>query len=92
MQNATLWRALLGVEKTVVEDIEFDEDEQLLVAHVRRRAPLRARTCATRSCSSSSNSMSSTTVFSTPNRARHKVAFCTPFSALWLLDLNSSET
>ncbi|MCW2782095.1 MAG: transposase family protein [Marmoricola sp.] len=29
MQNATLWRALLGVEKTVVEDIEFDEDEQL---------------------------------------------------------------
>jgi hypothetical protein len=25
----------LGVEKTVVEDIEFDEDEQLLVAHVR---------------------------------------------------------
>ena len=28
MQNATLWRALLGVEKTVIEDIEFDEDEQ----------------------------------------------------------------
>jgi hypothetical protein len=27
----------LGVEKTVVEDIEFDEDEQLLVAHVRPR-------------------------------------------------------
>jgi hypothetical protein len=25
VQNATLWRALLGVEKTVVEDIEFDE-------------------------------------------------------------------
>ena len=37
MQNATLWRALLGVEKTVIEGVEFDEDEQLLVAHVRPR-------------------------------------------------------
>ena len=36
MQNATLWRAVLGVEKTVVEDVEFDEVEQVLVAHVRR--------------------------------------------------------
>ncbi len=26
MRNASLWRALLGVEKTVVEDVEFDED------------------------------------------------------------------
>ena len=43
MQNATLWRALLGVEKTVVEDIEFDEDEQLLVAHVRARKRARGR-------------------------------------------------
>lgn len=43
MQNATLWRALLGVEKTVVEDVEFDEEEQLLVAHVRPRARARAR-------------------------------------------------
>ncbi|CAN5832548.1 hypothetical protein BH24ACT8_BH24ACT8_05190 [soil metagenome] len=43
MQNVTLWRALLGVEKTVVEDIEFDEDEQLLVAHVRPRARARGR-------------------------------------------------
>jgi transposase len=43
VQNATLWRALLGVEKTVVEVIEFDEDEQLLVAHVRPRARARAR-------------------------------------------------
>jgi transposase len=34
---------LLGVEKAVVEDIEFDEDEQLLVAHVRPRARARAR-------------------------------------------------
>ncbi len=43
MQNATLWRALLGVEKAVVEEIEFDEDEQLLVAHVRPRARAGAR-------------------------------------------------
>ena len=31
VQNATLWRALLGVEKTVIEDIEFDEGEQAAV-------------------------------------------------------------
>jgi transposase len=37
VQNATLWRALLGIEKAVIEHIEFDEDEQLLVAHVRPR-------------------------------------------------------
>ena len=51
MQNATVWRALLGVEKTVVEDVEFDEDEQLLVAHVRptRRAAGRCGRCQRRS-------------------------------------------
>lgn len=51
MQNATLWRALLGVEKTVVEGIEFDEDEQRLVAHVRPRAgaPPRCGRCDRRS-------------------------------------------
>ena len=43
MQNATLWRALLGVEKTVVEDLEFDEDSELLVVHVRPRARARGR-------------------------------------------------
>ena len=26
MRNASVWRALLGVEKTVVEGVEFDED------------------------------------------------------------------
>jgi transposase len=35
VRNASLWRALLGVEKTVVEDIEFDEDAEVVVAHVR---------------------------------------------------------
>ncbi len=51
MQNVTLWRALLGVEKTVVEDIEFDEDEQVLVARVRptRRAASRCGRCLRRS-------------------------------------------
>jgi transposase len=43
VQNATLWRALLGVEKTVVEELEFEEDEQLLVAHVRPRKRARGR-------------------------------------------------
>ena len=51
MQNVTLWRAVVGVEKTVVEDIEFDEDEQLLVAHVRpwKRARGRCGRCGRRS-------------------------------------------
>jgi transposase len=43
VQSATLWRALLGIEKAVIEDIEFDEDEQLLVAHVRLRKRARGR-------------------------------------------------
>jgi transposase len=43
VQNATLWRALLGIENTVIEDIEFDQDEQLLVAHVRPRKRARSR-------------------------------------------------
>ena len=43
MQNATLWRALLGIEKAVIEAIEFDEGEQLLVAHVRPRKRVRGR-------------------------------------------------
>jgi len=43
VQNATLWRALLGVEKAVVENIEFDEAGQLLVAHVRPRKRCRDR-------------------------------------------------
>ncbi len=43
MQNASLWRALLCVENTVVEDVEFDEQAQVLVAHVRPRRPSRGR-------------------------------------------------
>ncbi|HWJ65714.1 MAG TPA: ISL3 family transposase [Nocardioides sp.] len=37
MRNASLWRALLGVENTVIEEIEFDELEEVVVAHVRPR-------------------------------------------------------
>jgi transposase len=43
VQNATLWRALLGVEKAVIEGIEFEGDEQVLVAHVRPRKRARGR-------------------------------------------------
>ena len=43
MRAARLWAALLGVEKTVVEEVEFDEDAQLLVAHVRPRRSTRGR-------------------------------------------------
>jgi transposase len=39
VRNASLWRALLGVENTVIEDIEFDEEAEVVVAHVR---PVRA--------------------------------------------------
>ncbi|GAA4408817.1 ISL3 family transposase [Tsukamurella soli] len=35
MRDVSLWRSLLGVEKAVIERIVFDEDEELLVAHVR---------------------------------------------------------
>ena len=51
MQNATLWRALLGVEKSVIESIEFDEDEDIVVASVRptRRAAGRCGRCGRRS-------------------------------------------
>ncbi len=44
MRNASLWRAVLGVDKTVVEELEFDEVEQVLVAHVRPKQ-VAARRC-----------------------------------------------
>ena len=43
MRSTTVWPALLGVEKTVVERVEFDEDEEMLVAHVRPRRRSRSR-------------------------------------------------
>lgn len=35
MRADSLWRAVLGVEKAVIEDVEFDEDEQVVVVSVR---------------------------------------------------------
>lgn len=43
MRNASVWRVLLGVEKTVVEGLEFDQDQGLLVARVRPTAGARSR-------------------------------------------------
>jgi hypothetical protein len=43
VRSTTVWPALLGVEKTVVERVEFDEDEEMLVAHVRPRRRSRSR-------------------------------------------------
>lgn len=42
MRNATLWCALLGVEKTVIESVEYVEDEQVLWLLFDRRAVRRA--------------------------------------------------
>ena len=44
MRNVSLWRAVLGVDRrTVIEEIAFDEDEELVVAHVRPRTGVRGR-------------------------------------------------
>lgn len=43
MRNARVFRALLGVENTVIEGVEFDEVEQLLVARVRPARGVRGR-------------------------------------------------
>jgi transposase len=50
VRDASLWRALLGVEKTVIEDIEFDADAGVVVAHVRpaRASKGRCGTCGAR--------------------------------------------
>lgn len=51
MRDVSLWRGLLGVEKTVVERVEFDEDAELLVLHVRPTSRQRGRCgiCGSRS-------------------------------------------
>ena len=43
VRNATLWRTLLGVEKTLVESVEFDDAAGLLVASVRLTKSVRNR-------------------------------------------------
>ncbi|GAB3861211.1 hypothetical protein GCM10028801_25030 [Nocardioides maradonensis] len=50
VRNASVWRSLLGVENTVIEDVEYDEDAELVVVHVRPRRAGRGRcgACGTR--------------------------------------------
>ena len=43
VRDVSLWAALLGVKKTVIERIEFDEDAEMLVAHVRPTSRARSR-------------------------------------------------
>jgi transposase len=46
VRRASLWRALLGVENTVIEDVEYDETDEtdeVVVAHVRPRRAGRGR-------------------------------------------------
>jgi len=43
VRTARLWRGLLGVEQTVIEGVEFDEDDEAVVAHVRPRKRSRGR-------------------------------------------------
>jgi hypothetical protein len=68
------------------------QDERRPQRPQRPEARLVGRTDATTPPASSSNSMHSMTVFSTPKRARHRLAFRTPFSAPWFLFFDSSET
>ena len=42
MQYATLWRRMLGID-AVIEQVEYDEDEQVVVARVRPRRPRHGR-------------------------------------------------
>lgn len=43
MRCASVWARLLGVDKTIVDDVEFDADEEVLVAYVRPKAKERGR-------------------------------------------------
>ena len=51
MQEARVWRALLGLKNTVVEGVEFDDAAGVVVVHVRPTASRRGRcgTCRRRS-------------------------------------------
>ena len=43
MRNARVWAGLLGVEHAVIDRVEYDEDGQLVVAHVRPSRTRRGR-------------------------------------------------
>ena len=51
MRETRVWRALLGLENTVVEGVEFDDDAGVIVVHARPTASRRDRcgTCRRRS-------------------------------------------
>ena len=51
VRTATLWRAVLGVEKTVIESVEYDEEVEAVIASVRpaRRGGRRCGICQRRS-------------------------------------------
>ena len=38
MREARIWRALMGLANTVVKGIAYDEDDEILVVHVRPTA------------------------------------------------------
>ena len=38
MRDSTLWRALIGVENTVIEGVEYDEERQVVTVRVRPTA------------------------------------------------------
>jgi len=43
VRNARVWAGLLGIEHAVIERLEYDEDDELLVAHVRPSRSRRGR-------------------------------------------------
>lgn len=43
MRDVSLWRGLLGVDKAVIERVEFDGDGEVLIAHVRPVSRQRGR-------------------------------------------------
>ncbi|MHB8340869.1 MAG: ISL3 family transposase [Mycobacteriales bacterium] len=43
MRNARVWERLLGVERTVVDGVVFDEEEELIIASVRPRKGAKQR-------------------------------------------------
>jgi transposase len=43
VRNARVWAGLLGVEHAVIDRVEYDEDGQLVVAHVRPSRTRRGR-------------------------------------------------
>jgi transposase len=48
VQGTRVWRALLGLANTVIEGVEFDEDADVIVVHVRPTAARRGRCGACR--------------------------------------------